>query len=217
MLLHCLYLTSNVLQLSFYLSCVVTCCRSGMVFYLKTQFWENTAVLQHLPPCRPLVQLHGFTFTLTSVSPTKASTLHIQHHQVRNSAYWVRVNSLYSVYTMSQRNTLYICPVYVTYIYIYNQIYFLFQKLGFNVLSCFSLEKGQYRDHCSNLVVALVVWLTVISLKRRLLPNLYELLKRSITWESCTFGRSFTITKPLHLFKVSKWKCICEFQKNWSW
>lgn len=66
------------------------CCRSGMVFYLKTQFWGSTAVLQHPPPCRPPVQLHGSTSTPTTVSLTEASTLHTQHHQVRKCAYSIR-------------------------------------------------------------------------------------------------------------------------------
>lgn len=58
--------------------------RSGMVFYQKIQFWESTAVLQPLPPCRPLAQLPGFISTPTSLSQTKDSILRIRRHQVGN-------------------------------------------------------------------------------------------------------------------------------------
>lgn len=74
--------------------------RSGMVFYQKIQFWESTAVLEPLLPCRPLVQLPGFTSTLTSLSRTKDSTLHTQHHQVGNPSYLTRHRVMaFSIYS----------------------------------------------------------------------------------------------------------------------
>lgn len=74
--------------------------RSGMVFYQKIQFWESTAVLEPLLPCRPLVQLPGFTSTLTSLSRTKDSTLHTQHRQVGNPSYLIRHRVMgFSIYS----------------------------------------------------------------------------------------------------------------------
>lgn len=84
--------TSSSNWLSFnLLCCVAKYCRSGTVFYLKTQFWGSTAVLHHLPPCRPPVQLHGSTSTLTLLSLTEASTWHTQHHKVRSCAHHVMI------------------------------------------------------------------------------------------------------------------------------
>lgn len=56
-----------------------------MVFCQMTWFWGSTVLVEHLPPYRPLVQLHGFTSTPTSPSLTADSTLHTQRHQVRKN------------------------------------------------------------------------------------------------------------------------------------